>query len=142
MSTDRRIYSSQAVYIGPSPSTSYHFSSGASGVNLVSQLIRVQSLGDNKSITRQNVNEFAQLAAIDRAIIDAPTVAVNLDWLAVNANNESGLGFTVNGTVSAFSGIINGTVDDRNIFNLIAPNDEDAIGNTDADTTFVTEGYG
>lgn len=142
MSQDRRIYSSAGIFIGPSPSTGYHYSLGTTGTNLVTQLIRVQSFNGDFSVNRQNINQFGQLAAISREIIEQPTVPVRCSWLAVNARNESALGFTIDGSVSAFSGIVNGTVDDRNIFNVSAPEDEDLVGNTSADNEFVTEGYG
>ena len=142
MARDRTIYNSLAIYAGPSPATGYHTSSANTGDNLVVQLHRATSANWGFDATRTPINIFGKLAHISRAITDPPTVNFDATWYDINARNESGLGMTVDNTVSAFSGIINGTQDDRNYFLLLAPDEEDAIGNASADSEFYCVGIG
>lgn len=139
---DRLIYNSAAVYVGPTPATGNHRSSGASGSSLLVQVPRALSFDYSATVNRQNVNILGRLAEIGREIITPPEASFNFSYYDINAFTESGLGMTVDGSVSAFSGIINGVTDQKNYFVLLAPNEEDVIGNTSADNEFFVLGYG
>jgi len=61
----------------------------------ITNLDRIQSINYNFNITRKDVNQFGALAAIDRVIIDQPTVSLDFSYLQNSFNNEEELGFDV-----------------------------------------------
>ena len=129
MSEIRRvIYQSEAVFVGPTPATGQHFSSGNSGANLITQLHRIQTANYNFNVTRQDVNQFGELAAISREIVEAPTVALDFSYLLTNVLNESRMGFVVDGSVSAISGLISSGSNVKNYFIETVPEGNDAVG--------------
>ena len=58
------------------------------------QIHRVQSANYNFAINRTDVNQFGNLARIDTAVIDAPTVGLDFTYLVTNGLNEDKLGIT------------------------------------------------
>lgn len=142
MSRNRIISQTQLVYVGPSPATGFMFSSGNSGVNLLNQIHRIQSVGMAGSTTRTDVNQYGQLDAVDRLILESPTSSINLDYLVANTYNASVIGFTVDGTASCISGILNKSQDEKNYFLLTVAEGNDAIGNSDASSTKTTRAVG
>lgn len=60
------------------------------------QLYRVQSFNTTSSLTFEDINEFGQLAAIDRINLEAPTVSGSIEYYLTEGYNEESLGFTVN----------------------------------------------
>lgn len=151
MPRNRIIYQSEALYAGPSPATGSHFLAETLGDNgngpiqsgLVKQLQRVQTANYSFTVDRQDVNQFGQLAAIDRVILTSPTVSLDFSYLLANLSNEKILGFTIHSgaaanEVSAISGILNGVEDERNYFIRTVPEGNDAVnftttgGTTDA----------
>ena len=75
MSRNRVIYQSQAVYASTAP-----YSGDLTADGSISGLQRVQSANYSFNIARQDVNQFGQLAAIDRIITDAPTVSFDTSY--------------------------------------------------------------
>ena len=70
ISRNRVIYQSQAVFSAPT---------GVTTITAASHSIRrVQSCNYNFSVARQDINQFGELAAIDRLILQEPTVAVDM----------------------------------------------------------------
>lgn len=137
MNTRRRVISpALALYVGPSPSTGTHTTGN------IKQLHRVQSLDYSFSIPRQDVKQLGQLAPIDRISLDPPTVSLNASYLLTDVVNESNLGLSVNGGVSVLSGILNGTVDDKNYFILTVPEGSDAAGYTAGSGSVIGLGNG
>ena len=61
----------------------------------LTNLDRIQSINYNFNISRKDVNQFGNLAAIDRVIIDQPTVSLDFSYLQNSFNNEEELGFNV-----------------------------------------------
>jgi len=147
MPRNRIIYQSEAVYAGPSPATGFHYGTFTPGIggnsnvmdassNLVQQLQRIQTANYSFNVDRTDVNQFGQLAAIDRVILTSPTVSLDFSYILGNLSNENELGFTVvsgnaDSNVSAISGIINGTQDERNYFIRTVPEGNDAVGFND-----------
>lgn len=139
MPRNRIIYQSEALYAGPSPATGFHLTSGANvawagptGNSLVNQLQRVQTANYSFTVDRTDINQFGQLAAIDRVILTNPTVSLDFSYILANLSNESDLGFTLNKSgdtdeVSAISGLLNGTSDERNYFIRTVPEGNDAV---------------
>lgn len=89
MSRNRVIYQSDAVFAAPT---------GLAALTATgNSLRRVQSCNYNFSIQRQDINQFGELAAIDRLIIQEPTVAVDLSYyFEPTGFNESHLGLRTN----------------------------------------------
>ena len=151
MPRNRIIYQSEAVYAGPAPATGYHYGTYTPGIggnsnvpdqnrNLVQQLQRIQTANYSFTVDRTDVNQFGQLAAIDRVILTNPTVALDFSYINANLANEYILGFTIasgsnDSTVSAISGFLNKTSDERNYFIRTTPEGTDAVGFTDGSAT-------
>jgi len=147
MARNRIIYQSEAVYAGPAPATGYHYGTYTPGIggnsnvpnsrnNLVQQLQRIQTANYSFTVDRTDVNQFGQLAAIDRVILTNPTVSLDFSYINSSLANENLLGFTVasgssDSTVSAISGFLNKTSDERNYFIRTTPEGTDAVGFTD-----------
>lgn len=144
MARNRIIYQSEALYAGPAPATGYHYGTFTPGIggntnvpdnnaNLVKQLQRIQTANYSFTVDRTDVNQFGQLAAIDRVILTNPTVALDFSYILANLINENNLGFTIatagtTNDVSAISGFLNGTQDERNYFIRTVPEGSDAVG--------------
>ena len=90
MARNRVIYQSQAVYCSQ---TAYDSAQTASGT--IAQLDRIQSANYSFSVGRTDVNQFGDLAAIDRIITESPTVSFDTSYYLANFYNELRLGFTV-----------------------------------------------
>ena len=86
---NRVIYQSQALFAAPT---------GTTAINSAEHnLRRVQSCNYNFSIARQDINQYGELAAIDRLILQEPTVAVDMSYyFEPTGFNESHLGFRTN----------------------------------------------
>lgn len=76
----------------------------------LANLDRVQSINYNFNVARRDVNQFGNLAAIDRIIIDQPVIGIDFNYLQNGFKNEKELGFqatalkrsaTVNLTISS-----------------------------------------
>ena len=99
-------------------------------------LNRVQSANYSFSISRQDVNQFGELAAIDRIITDTPTVSFDTSYILANFCNEKMLGFEVtpsganaNTMVSCISGIIDSSTPayQKDYFILTSKEGADAV---------------
>lgn len=130
MSRNRQFYPVLGVFAGPSPATGAHFSSGNSGVNLVTQFQRVQSENDAWSVRRQDINQLGQLGAISREIIEQPQSSIDFSWYVADVSNERKLGFYVSGDQSCIKDMLNKTQDEKNYFVAIAPEGQDLYAYT------------
>jgi len=120
MARNRVIYQSDAVFAAPTGSASLNVADNS--------LRRVQSCNYNFSIQRQDINQFGELAAIDRLIIQEPTVSVDLSYyFEPTGFNERHLGLRTNALTGVSSAadhmldyvISSGTgYDQKNIFIL------------------------
>ena len=152
MPRNRIIYQSEALYCGPSPATGFHFASGVGSVRwngtgdgvvkadqlgtgkatgIVQQLHRIQDINYSFTVDRTNVNQFGELAAIDRIVLAPPTVALDFSYLLNSFSNEKLLGFNVDGTGSSIRNLLNKTSDERNYYIKTVPEGVDAIGEGD-----------
>ena len=141
MPRNRIIYQSEGLYCGPAPATGYHLYgvadptgwaskqravftgiSGPGGETAVRQLQRIQNANYSFNIARQDVNQFGELAAIDRVVLESPTVTLDFSYYLCSLVNEHLLGFSVRnsgddgGDFSAISGFLNKETDERNYF--------------------------
>ena len=83
MARNRVIYQSEALYVGPT-------TGGFSSVH--NELHRVQSISHDMSATRTDIFEFGRLAALDKVMIEAPTVSLDFSYLLTNGENEKNIG--------------------------------------------------
>jgi len=150
---NRVIYQSEAVYVsqsgyngdltatsGYAPTTlGKPTVADANARNSVQDLHRVQSANYSFSISRQDVNQFGELASIDRIITETPTVSLDTSYILANLDNEHKLGFEVtpsglaaSNMVSCISGIINSdsNAHQKDYFILTTKEGSDAIANT------------
>jgi hypothetical protein len=107
-------------------------------------LHRVQSANYSFSVSRQDVNQFGELAAIDRIITETPTVSFDTSYILAGLDNEAKLGFQVtpSGTpaqgggaenmVSCVSGLIDSSSNahQKDYFILTTKEGSDAVANT------------
>jgi len=61
----------------------------------LANLDRVQNINYNFNVARTDVNQFGNLAAVDRIIINQPTIGLDFNYLQNGFKNEKELGFTV-----------------------------------------------
>lgn len=155
MSRQRVNFQSEVLYAGPSPSTGYHWISGASlypnnrlngpnnvATGLVNQLHRVQDASYGFTLSKKDLNELGQAAYIDRIALDSPVINLQFSYIQANFNNEKSLGFTIcSGTpVSAVSGFLTQTSDERNYFAKVSTEGSD--GNSNTSNSYVIYGFG
>lgn len=93
MARNRVIYNSEALFAGQKCGSACYTED--EGVNSIKQLHRVQSANYSFNISRTDINQFGELAAIDRIITDTPTVALDFSYYVNNMANEEALGFNV-----------------------------------------------
>jgi hypothetical protein len=109
---------------------------GSGYQSLVRRLHRIQDVSYSFNITRQDVNQFGELAAIDRVVLESPTVSLDFSYILANLENEHMLGFHVEqsgvaaGTdaLTAMSGFLTKVTDERNYFIQTTPEGDDALG--------------
>lgn len=87
MARNRVIYQSEGLF------TSSGIYATGTGAHL--QLKRVQSANYSFEITRQDVNQFGQLARIDALVLQSPTVSLDMSYYLADGFNERVLGFAV-----------------------------------------------
>jgi len=89
MARNRVIYQSEALFAAPTGTITLSSSDH--------NLRRIQSCNYNFAIQRQDINQFGELAAIDRLIIQEPTVAVDMTYyFEPSGFNEQHMGLRVN----------------------------------------------
>lgn len=135
MPRKRVIYQSEALFVG------------ATGTATPTQLMRVQDANYSFDIARTDVNQYGQLAAIDRVIVEQPTVSLDFSYFASSGQNEQALGFFLgSGTTSGFiqkgalADILSGGKDVNNYYIYVSPEGTDA--NIDKSATGINGSQG
>ena len=145
MPRNRVIYNSEALFAGQKVGDKCYTED--EGVNSIKQLHRVQNANYSFNISRTDVNQFGELAAIDRIITDTPTVALDFSYYLSNFANEEALGLNVAGDIATLGGgdpfgdgeglttalkfFLDGSKDQRNYF--IQTSSEGTDANNDQD---------
>lgn len=134
MAKNRVIYQSDALYVSKDVNST--------GSDVHAQLRRVQSANYSFNITRQDVNQFGQLARLEAIILESPTVSFDTSYYLGDGYNEQALqfkndtgfnvGFIAN-QISSSSG--------SNFYILTAPEGVDSNFNTEG-TGYSTIGIG
>ena len=88
MARNRVIYQSEALFVGP-------VTGGENALH--HQLTRVQDISHDMTLNRTDIFEFGRLAALDRVVLDTPTVSLDFSYLLTNGHNEDAMGMLVVG---------------------------------------------
>jgi hypothetical protein len=142
MSRNRTIYQVLALYASQvAPNVMQ------TGENTVRQLNRVQTFDEDFSRNFTDINQFGNLAAIDRIETEAPSVSASMSYYLTNGINEKYLGLTVapsGATVltSCVSGLLTKVTDEKNYYLLIADEGNDAAGYNGANSGVIGIGNG
>lgn len=130
-SRNRVIYQSQALFAA---------STGVTTLTAADHsLRRIQSCNYNFSVTRQDINQYGELAAIDRLILQEPTVAVDMSYyFEPTGFNEDHLGLVTNavtGTSVTSDHMLNSIITsqvtgEKNIYILVSDVGVDANDST------------
>jgi len=116
MARKRVIYQSEALFIGPT----------GTATNPV-QLNRIQTANYGFQVARQDVNQYGNLAAIDRIILEQPTVTLDYSYYLNSGENEKNVGLTLSTTKGAFADILSGVdTNVKNYYILVSPEGTDA----------------
>jgi hypothetical protein len=145
MPRNRTIYNVLAVYASQTTG-----SKGAqaqqTGLLDIRQLSRVQSFDEDFTRNFTDVNQYGNLAAIDRIEVEAPDVTASFEYYLTNGINEKWLGLTVAGSgespVSCVSGYLNNTTAEKNYYLSIVEEGFDANGYNRANTGVIGIGNG
>lgn len=142
MARNRTIYNVLALYASQVSPTGQQ-----TGLGAVQQLGRVQSFDEDFTRTFQDVNQFGNLAAIDRLEVEAPTVTASFSYYLTDGLNERLLGLTSAttgsaGNASIISGLLTRATDQKNYYLMIADEGNDAAGYTSARTGVIGIGNG
>lgn len=122
MARKRVIYQSEALFVG------------GTGEASPKQLNRVQSANYSFEVSRQDINQYGQLAAIDRIILEQPTVNFDFSYYLNSGENEKSIGLSLatgSGVlatqgVAALSGILTDSKDTNNYYILTVGEGKDA----------------
>jgi hypothetical protein len=126
MARNRVIYQSEALFV--KEKDQHH------RLSADDQLLRVQDISHGVEINRTDINEFGQLTAIERKVVEPPTVNLDFSYYAHGGHNEKNLGFkftTDRDTESAeelkqaLSGFMTAASDDKNYYISVASYGDD-----------------
>jgi hypothetical protein len=129
MSRNRIIYQSLGVFASQTTG-----SNGArimqTGASDIKQLTRVQSFDSDFTRNLTDINQFGNLAFIDRLDAEAPTVTSNVSYYVTDGLNEKFLGLTVTtgnqAGVSCIKDILQKNTDEKNLYLLVTSEGSDA----------------
>lgn len=126
MPKNRISYNCQALYIGPSPSSGFHFidSNGnlnnntafsANNFNLIKRITRATNLSYSINLGREEIKQIGRSTIAAHPVINNPNITVDFEYYPNGVINEARLGFNVNHTI--ISGINSGQALYQNNFN-------------------------
>lgn len=92
MARDRIIYQSENIFTSKIGGNNSNIADSD-----IKEINRVQDMSYNLEVSRTDVNEFGQLAALSREVTDPPTVSLDFSYLITNGTQEKNLGFEING---------------------------------------------
>jgi len=116
-SRNRILYQSEALAVAKTSPAETNF------------LKRVQSVNYSFSVGRTDVNQFGELAAIDRVILEQPTVTMDFSYILNGTDNETALGFNLGANTSMIADIIGSTNDKLQYYVSLAAEGTDAATN-------------
>jgi hypothetical protein len=107
MPKNRVSYNCQAIYVGPSPSTGYHFIDGGGNLNnnyeysidnfnLIKRLTRITDFNYSITLPRESIRQLGKSSLASFPVINSPSVQVDFEYYLNGVINEARLGFNVN----------------------------------------------
>jgi len=126
MAKNRVIYQSDALFASQTVNST--------GSDEHAQLRRVQSANYSFNVTRQDINQFGQLARLEAIILESPTVSFDMSYYLGDGYNEQALNFKNDSALSA--GFISGQISStsgNNFYILTAAEGVDANFSTTRD---------
>lgn len=107
MPKNRVLYNSQAVYIGPSPATGYHFIDDAGNLNnnyqyslsnhnLIKKINRVTDFSYNITVPREEFKQLGKSKIGSNVILNSPSVEINMEYYLNGITNEARMGWNIN----------------------------------------------
>jgi len=96
MSRDRIIYQSESLFTSKPKTTGQNITSAD-----IKEVNRFQEISYNFEVTRTDINEFGQLAALSREVTESPTVALDFSYYLTDGTSEKAIGLNVNDLSSA-----------------------------------------
>lgn len=147
MARNRTIYNVMALYV--SSGTATGTTTGLVGADIPRQLSRVQNFDEDFTRNLIDVNQFGNLAAIDRIEVENPDVTASFSYYLTNGQNERELGLNVHGTGTAesalrscISGLLSKATDEKNYYLSIVDEGQDAAGYVGVNTGVIGVGNG
>ena len=129
MAKNRIIYQSQALYAGK-PAANGTYSAEVEAADRPKNLQRIQNINYSFDIARTDVNQFGNLANIDRVILESPTVSLDFSYYFADFSNEKTLGFTIMNSAtpqSALTNMLTRATDERNYYVKVVDEGNDAV---------------
>jgi hypothetical protein len=138
MARNRTIYNVMALYA----SAGNNVTGNQSGANDIIQIPRVQSFDEDFSRTFTDINQYGNLAAIDRLETEAPEVSASFSFYLSDGKSERAIGLMAApaGTTtltSILSGIVNKSEEPKNYYLAITNEGFDANGNASTATGII-----
>ena len=134
MARNRTIYNVMALFA----STGNNVTGNQTGDNDIIQIPRVQSFDEDFSRTFTDVNQFGNLAAIDRLETEAPEVSASFSYYLSDGKSERAIGLMAaksgDDLTSILSGIVNKTEEPKNYYLAITSEGSDVNGNASTAT--------
>ena len=107
MSKNRVIYQTQALLVGPSSSTGFHFLNYTgllndeyynlgSNHNLLQSINRIQNVSFSLDAPREEVRQLGSRGAVSRPIINPPGINLEFEYLLNGLANDARIGLNVN----------------------------------------------
>ena len=128
MARNRTIYNTQALYVSIANATGAQTQAGS-----IEQLSRVQSFDEDFTRNLTDVNQYGNLAAIDRIEVENPDVTASFSYYLTDGQNEKNIGLNIYpvGTPkselrSCISGFLSKATDEKNYYLLITEEGFDA----------------
>lgn len=95
MTTDRIIYQSESLFTSKIANTGSGSTADIAPTD-IKEINRVQDMSYNLEVSRTDINEFGQLAALSREVTEAPTVGLDFSYYVTTGEQDNRLGLTVN----------------------------------------------
>lgn len=123
MTTDRIIYQSESLFVSGIGDADTRLSGGSSQGD-IQEINRVQDMSYNLEVSRTDINEFGQLAALSREVTEPPTVSLDFSYFLTDGTQEKRLGFDLNSNKGFGTAVSNATPMTSNIIKGTANHDE------------------
>jgi len=105
------------------------------GLGDVLQLSRVQTFDEDFSRNFTDINQYGNLASVDRLEVESPTVTASFSYYLTNGFNDHAIGLAVPpigfpsaNLITSIGGLLNRSTDEKNYYLLIVDEGNDAAG--------------